>query len=135
MVKLEIVVEVRVEAAVFATSQPVVHVGEMHVILMDNINVPAHQSHLQPKDSWVVSIEWENETNSITIRNPNKMNAEEHMPIFVDCPVTSKTFTKMGVEAYFIITTVPATKRYQLQNSWRVHCHEGKKAVLPDMQP
>ncbi len=50
-VELEIVMEVWVEADVFAKSQPVVCVGKMCVILMNNVNIPAHQSHLQPKDS------------------------------------------------------------------------------------
>jgi hypothetical protein len=50
---------------------------------MNDVNIPAHQSHLQPKDSRVVSVIQENETNSVAIRNPNKTNAEEHMLIFV----------------------------------------------------
>ena len=84
---------------------------------MNNGNIPAHQLHLQPKDSWVVSIVREDETNSVAIRNPNKTNAKEHMPIFVDRPVTGKTFTEMGVEVYFITTTVPAAECRRPQHS------------------
>ncbi len=73
-------------------SRPVVCVGKMHVFLMNDVNVPAHQLHLQPKDSWVVSVIREDETNSVAIHNPNKMNAKEHMPIFVDRPVTGETY-------------------------------------------
>jgi hypothetical protein len=92
MVELVIVVEVWVKADVFAKLQPVVCVGKMRVISMNDVNVPAHPSHLQPKDSWVVSVVREDETNSIAVRNPNKMNAKEHMPIFVDRPVAGKTY-------------------------------------------
>jgi hypothetical protein len=114
---LEIVAEVRVEADVFAKSQPVVCVGEMRVILIDNVNVPAHQWHLQLKNSCIVSIIREDETNSITICNPNKSNAKQHMLIFVDRPVTGKTFTEMVVEAYFITMTAPAAKYHWSQHS------------------
>jgi hypothetical protein len=89
----------------------------MHVILMDNAKIPTHQSHLQPKDSCVVLVVQKDETNSVTICNLNKTNSKEHMPIFVDHPVTGETFTKMGIEAYFIATTVPATQCHWLQPS------------------
>jgi hypothetical protein len=106
----------------------------MHVISMNNVNIPAHQLHFQPKDSWVVSVVQGDETNSIAIRNPNKMNAEEHMPIFVDHPVTGKTFTKMGVEVYFIRDSAcrwmpPAATQLKNLLSWR------QNPSLPDMQP
>jgi hypothetical protein len=54
--------------------------------------------------------------NSVTNRNPNKTNAKEHMPIFVDRLVTGETFTEMGVEAYFVTKTEPAPKHHRSQH-------------------
>ena len=85
----------------------------MRIILMYNINVPAHELHLQPQDSWVVFVVQENESNSVATRGPNKLSAKEHVSIIVDCPNPCKNFAKMGVEAYLITTTMSATKCHQ----------------------
>ncbi len=74
----------RLEAVIFSQLQPIIRVGEMRVVLMDNINVPAYKLHLQPKDSWAVAVVQENESNSVTIHGPNKSSAKEHVSIFVD---------------------------------------------------
>jgi hypothetical protein len=46
---------VGIKTNILAKMQPIVSIGEMCVILMDNINVPAHELHLQLKNGRVVA--------------------------------------------------------------------------------
>ena len=112
MIELEVLTEVQVEADVFAKTQPIIHVSEMCVVSMYDVDVPAHLPHLQPKDSWIVSIVQDNESNSVAIRGPNKSSAKEHVSIFVDCSIPCKTFDEMRVEVYLVTVTTLAAKRH-----------------------
>jgi hypothetical protein len=46
----------RVEAYVLAQTGPVIHIGKVDVVPMNNVHVPTHKPHLQMKDGRVVTL-------------------------------------------------------------------------------
>jgi hypothetical protein len=67
------------------------------IILMDDVNIPAHQMHLQAEDGGVGTVVGKNEFNHITVSNPHKAWAKEHVEALVNCPITGEYFTKVRV--------------------------------------
>ncbi len=62
----------------------------MSVVMVNHINIPAHQPHLKAKDRGIIAIVREDGADSITVGDPDKSGSEEHMAVFVDRPVASK---------------------------------------------
>ncbi len=62
---------------------------------MDDVHVPEHQLHLEPKDCWIVAVVQENESDGITIRHPNKSRTEQRMAILADCPIPREALTEV----------------------------------------
>ncbi len=98
---------------------PVVYVHKIIIILMDNINIPAHQPHLKAKNSWVGTFIRKDEFNCIAVGCPFKLLSKEHMAALVDCPVTGKTLAKMIVKRNLVSTGPPSTKSNWMKDSRR----------------
>jgi hypothetical protein len=62
----------------------IVGVGEPMVIPVFDIHIPAHEAHLQPKDSGIATIVRQDEFDSVAVRNPSKMLPKTHVAAFVD---------------------------------------------------
>jgi hypothetical protein len=71
---------------------------------MNNIDIPAHQSHLQSKDSRVRTVVGHDKFNGITIRNPYKPLSKEILPTLVDGEVACESFAKVGMQPRFVAT-------------------------------
>jgi hypothetical protein len=54
------------------------------VIPVFDIHIPAHEAHLQPKDSGIATIVRQDEFDSVAVRNPSKMLPKTHVAAFVD---------------------------------------------------
>jgi hypothetical protein len=54
---------------------------------MNNINVPAHETHLEPQHCWAVSIVRQNESDDIAVSDPHKALPKKHVTVFVHAPV------------------------------------------------
>jgi hypothetical protein len=94
------------------------------IILMDDVDIPTHQTHLQAENGWVGTVVGKDEFNCITVSSPHKVLAKEHMAALVHCPITGESFTKMRVEHNFIPTTAPGTKSNWMMNSHRIFSHK-----------
>ncbi len=77
-------------AYVRSETGPVIGIGQVDVVAMDDVHVPTHQVHLKSKDRWIIAIVQENESDSIAVGDPDKTRAEQHMTILVDGPVASE---------------------------------------------
>ena len=96
-IEVKVCFKQRVIAYVRAETGPVIGIGQVDVVLMDDVHVPTHQAHLKSKDRWIIVIVREDEPDSIAVGDPDKTRAEQHMTILVDGPVTSKAFAEVGV--------------------------------------
>jgi hypothetical protein len=65
---------------------------------------------LEAKDGRIIAIVREDEPQGVAISDPGKFTAKDEMPNFVNSPVTSKTFTKMGVQTFLVTTNTTAAK-------------------------
>jgi hypothetical protein len=63
------------------------------VVPMDDINVPAHETHLESQHGWIVAIIQLDEMSGVTICDPHKALSKEHVTILVNGPISCKTFT------------------------------------------
>jgi hypothetical protein len=102
---------VRVKTNVRAQAGPIVSIGEVDIMPMHYIHVPAHMPHLKRQNSWIGTFIREDKSNSIAIRYPYESCAKEHVPVLVDGPIAGESLAKMGVKASLIFATVTAAKR------------------------
>jgi hypothetical protein len=70
-IEVEVCLKQRVIAYVLAKTGPVIGVGQVDVVAMDYVHVPTHQPHLESKDCRVITVVQENESDGITICNPD----------------------------------------------------------------
>ncbi len=76
------------------------------IVSMDNVDISAHQTHLQAEDGWVGTVIEKDEFNCITISGPHKTLAKEHVAALVHGPIPRETFTKVRVEPTFFSAAV-----------------------------
>jgi hypothetical protein len=94
--------------------------------MMDNINVPSHESHLGSRNGRDIAVVGQDEMDCIAICNPHKALPKQHVTVFVNSPVTGKPLSQVGMQAYFVSTTSLATKSNGANDGGRVLCHEGE---------
>ncbi len=92
----------QVETNVCAQAGQIVRVGEVDIIPMHYIHVPAHKLHLKMQNSWIGTFVREDEFNGIAIRYLYESCAKEHVPVPVYDPIARESLTKMGVKASLI---------------------------------
>jgi hypothetical protein len=119
-------VEQWINIDVRAKAKPIDGVDELVVGAVNDVDIPAHQAHLQTQESRVAAIIRENEFDGVTVCNPNKALSEDAMPDFVDTVVACKTFAKMGVQPYFVAAAFPSTKANGVEDSLRILSHESE---------
>ncbi len=86
---------------------------------MDDIYIPAHQTHLKAENSRIGTIRRKDEFDPIAVSCPYKLLPKEHMATLVDQSVTGKTLAEMGVETNFITAAPPSTKSNQMEDYHR----------------
>jgi hypothetical protein len=64
---------------------------------MDDVDIPAHQTHLQAKDGVVGNVLGKNEMDCITVGNPHKAFTKKHVAALVNCPITREILAQMRV--------------------------------------
>ncbi len=64
---------------------------------MDNVHVPTHQAHQQPKYGRVAALVGQKELCSKTVRDPDKALAEHIMSNLINTIVTCEILAKMRV--------------------------------------
>jgi hypothetical protein len=84
---------------------------------MDDIDIPAHQAHLEAENRWVGTIIRKDELNRIAVGCPHESLSKEHMTTFVYCPVTSEALTQMRVKVNLVATGPPSTKSNWMEDS------------------
>jgi hypothetical protein len=94
------------------------------IILIDDVDIPTHKTHLQAQNGWVGTIIGKDEFNRITVSISHKALAKEHMAALVHCPITGEPFTKMRVEPNFISASAPGTECNWMKNSRRILSHK-----------
>jgi hypothetical protein len=69
----------------------------MQVGSMNDVNIPAHEAHLQEKNSRVVALVQLQKFNSGTVRDPDKLLPKDVVLHLVDGIIPDEAFAKMGV--------------------------------------
>jgi hypothetical protein len=62
---------------------------------VDNVNIPAHQAHLQMQDSRVAALIGQNELDGVTISHPHEALSKDVLTTLVDGIITRESLTKM----------------------------------------
>jgi hypothetical protein len=96
------------------------------IVSMDNVDIPAHQTHLQAEDGWVGTVIGKDKFNCIAISCPHKTLAKEHVAALVHGPIPRETFTKMRVEPNFISAAAPGTKGDWMKNGCGILRHKAE---------
>jgi hypothetical protein len=110
-IKVMIGFEKGVKANICSKLRPIVGADKVGVITMDNINVPAHESHLESQNGQVIAVVvGQDETDCIAICNPHKALPKQHVMVFVDSPVAGKPLSQVGIKVDFVPVTLLATK-------------------------
>jgi hypothetical protein len=91
---------------------------------MDNINILAHESHLESQNGWVIAIVGQDEMDCITICNPHKALPKQHVTVFVNSLVAGKPLPQVGMQVDFVPATLSATKSNGANCGGRVLCHK-----------
>jgi hypothetical protein len=69
----------------------IVRIDQMIVGAVNNINVPAHEAHLQAKDGLIGTILRQDKLDCVAI-HPNELSAVAHVTDFIHCPIPAETF-------------------------------------------
>jgi hypothetical protein len=93
---------------------------------MNNIYVPAHETHLETQNCWVISIIRQNESDCIAVSDPHGALPEKHVMALVNTPVTGKPLPKVGVQSNIISMASLTAKGNGADDGGRVFCHESK---------
>jgi hypothetical protein len=128
---LQIILKQWIELDVCAKARPIVSVNELLIWAVNDVNIPAHQAHLQTQDSRVATIIRKNEFDGIAVRNPNKLLPEDIMPDFVDTIITYKAFTQMKVQPYFVAAAFPSSEANWVEDRLRFLGHESESFSVP----
>ena len=121
---LDILAKKRVESKVRAQARPVIRVDEPLILPMNDIHVPAHESHLQTKEGWVITVVRKDEPDGIAIGDPSETHTPEKVSARVNCPIASKTFAKVGVQLSLAATAASSAKRNWTQFQVALGPHE-----------
>jgi hypothetical protein len=106
--------EEQVKAKVGPKTGPIICVNKIIIVLMDNINIPAHQKHLKAENSWVSTVIRKDKFDCVAVSCPYKLVSKEHMAALVDGPVTGKALTKMRVKTNLVSARPPSTESNQM---------------------
>ncbi len=99
---LDIGHEQRVKAQVNAKVGPIVGVHQKNVILVFNIHVPTHESHLQAQYGGIPSVIRQDKLDCIAICDPSELFIKAHMAVFVNGPIASKSFPEMRMQLFLL---------------------------------
>jgi hypothetical protein len=77
---------------------------------MDNVDIPAHQMHLQAKVGMVGTGLGKDESYCMTVNNLHEALTKEHMEAFVHSPITREPFAQMRVQPNLISMAMPSAK-------------------------
>ena len=100
-----------VKVQVCADAGPIVRIGQMMIIAMDDVHIPPHKTHLKPQNGRVATVVRQDEFDCIAIGYPNEAMAVAQVMAFVDRPVPSETFAEMGVQSCFVSSSSSRTER------------------------
>ena len=93
----KIITEQGIKLDVHSEARPIVGVDELVIWAVDDIDIPAHQAHLQTKNCRIAAVVRKDELDCITVRNPNKALPEDIMPDLVNPIIACKALAKMRV--------------------------------------
>jgi hypothetical protein len=122
----QIIAEKWIKLDVRAKARPIVSINELVVGAVNDVDIPAHQAHLQTQDSRVAALLRENEFDGVTVHNPNKTLRKDVMSDFVDTVVACETLAKMGVQLNFVSAAFPSTKANGVEDSLEILSHESE---------
>jgi hypothetical protein len=91
---------------VHAQAGPIVSIGEVGIIPMHYIHVPAHKPHLKMNNSWIGTFVRYNESNGLAICYPYESCAKKHVPVLVYGSIAGESLAKMGVKASLVSVTL-----------------------------
>jgi hypothetical protein len=117
--ELKVFFEERVKVKVSSKTGPIVCIEEITIVLMDNIDIPAHQPHLKAENSRIGTIIRKDEFDSISVSCLYKLLLKKDKAALIDQTVAGKTFTKMGVETNFITAALLCTKSNWMEDHHR----------------
>ena len=94
---IEILLVERVIVYIDTKLRPIVSVDHSNALAVDDVAVPAHETHLEPQDGRVATLVRQDELDSVAVRHPHKLLTKDKWAYFVNGIVTSKALTKVGV--------------------------------------
>jgi hypothetical protein len=81
--EVKIFAEGRVIAQIGVKLGPIISINEVVVCLMDDVNIPTHEVHLEVKDSLIGSIMQKDKLDCIAISDPHKLTTVTLMAYFI----------------------------------------------------
>jgi hypothetical protein len=69
---------------------PIIGVNKVVIRLMDNVDIPAHKTHLQAEDGLIGAIVQKDKLDCITVSHLNKSTPVAHMAYLVHSPVPTE---------------------------------------------
>ena len=82
---------------------------------MDDVAVPAHETHLEPQDGRVTTLAGKDEFDGVSVRHPHKPLAVDVLTYFVNGAVSGEAFAEVGVQPSFVTTSTISTKAYGME--------------------
>ena len=87
----------RIKVNINTKSRPIIGIDHSGAWAMDDVAVPAHETHLEPQDGRVTTLVGKDEFYGVAVRHPHKPLAEDVLAYFVYGIVASETLTEVGV--------------------------------------
>ena len=117
-VKIMLVEQIKV--IIKTKSRPIIGINHSGAWAMDDVAVPAHETHLEPQDGRVTTLVGKDEFDGVAVCHPHKLLAEDVLAYFVNGVVAGEAFAEVGVQPSFVTTSATSTKAYGMESCFRI---------------
>ena len=110
----------RIKVNINTKSRPIIGTDHSGAWEMDDVAVPAHETHLEPQDGRVTTLVGKDEFDGVAVRHPYKPLAKDVLAYFVNGVVAGEAFAEVGVQSSFITASATSTKANRMEGCFRI---------------